>query len=237
MLFISHGAHQMTFKMHPDRKNRPRFCIPARPHKRRDISDMHCNFTKTSLSLSAPSIWHHTHTIRIYHHQWVINRPWERSTWRHIMECDKPTVAPSTLTSQVRLPAWIWPTNQGRPDRSGHRGKLGLNGRIHLWHHHHYHWLPTLGGACQERSFIDNPYHIQTSAFRRTPETRWPPLTPQICRIRSDWTSQELLGMGHPYPLSTGIPTARKWDILGTRHQGIPSFKKHKYRQDRITHW
>ena len=33
---------------------------------------------------------------------------------------DKPTVAPSALTSNGRLPACLWPTSQGRPDLSGY---------------------------------------------------------------------------------------------------------------------
>ena len=172
-------AHQMALKTHPDRKNRPRCSIPARLHKRTDISNMHRYCGKTSLSMSVPELWHHTQISRIYHQQWGRNRPWEKYPRRHAVVRDKPTVASLTLTYQGRLPSWFWTTSQGRPDRSGYRGKGGLNGWIYWWHHNHYHWRPIMGGARQERSFIDHPHHIQTSAVLQTPEMRWPPLTPQ----------------------------------------------------------
>ena len=72
--YCSH-AHQMAFKTHPDRENRPRYCIPMCPLKHTDSGNMHYNCGKTSLSLSASDIWHHTRTGRIYHHQWGRNRP------------------------------------------------------------------------------------------------------------------------------------------------------------------
>ena len=63
------------------------------------------------------------------------------------------------------------------------------------------------------------------------------PLTPQNFGRRSDFRAQELSGMGHPDIFSMGIPTVIKGDILGTRHQGIPSFNKNKYIQAIIPHW
>ena len=146
--YCSH-THQIAFKTHPDRENRSRWCIPARLSKRTDIGNMHRNCSKASLSLSASAIWHHTHTRRIYHHQWGINQPWGRSPRRHFMGCDKPTVASLAITHQGRLPACLWPTSQGRPAYSEYRFRGGLNGRIHLWHNHYYHWRTMLGGACQ----------------------------------------------------------------------------------------
>ena len=221
-------AHQMAFKTHPDGENIPWCFIPVRPHKRTDSVDMHRNFRKTIIYLSAYDLWHHTCTIRIYHHQWGINRPWERSPLIHVMGRVKPTVASSTLTPHGRLHAFLWPTIQCRPFCSEYLGKGGLNGWLNWWHHHHYHWQPTLGGARQERIFIYHPHHIQTSELRQTPETRWPPLTLQSRRRRSACQAQDLSGMGYPDPLSTVIPTAIKGYSLGTWHQVIPSFKPKK---------
>ena len=55
---------------------------------------------------------------------------------------------------------------------------------------------------------------------------RWPPLTSQDLRRRSAWQAQDLYGMGHPDPFSTGIPTSIKGDSLDKQHQGIPRFNK-----------
>ena len=183
------------------------------------------------------ALWHHNRTIRIYHHQWGSNQPWERSPCRHVMEPDKPKVASSKLNTQGRLPSCLWPTIKGRPDFSEYRGKWDLNGWINWWHHHHYHWQPMLGGARQERRFIDHPHHIQTLSVRQTPETRWPPLTPQARRRNPYFQEQDLYGLGHLEPFYTVIPPARKGDILGTQHQGIHSFNGNKYRQARIPNW
>ena len=65
--YYSH-THQMDLKTHPDRKNRPQCCIPARPHKFTDSSNMHRYCNKNSFSLSALTLWHHTRASRIYHH-------------------------------------------------------------------------------------------------------------------------------------------------------------------------
>ena len=234
--YCSH-AHQMALKTHPDRENRPRWCILTRPHKHTNSINMHRNCRKTSLSLYAPSLWHHTRTSRIYHHQWGSNQPWGKSPRRHVMRREKSTVASTTITYQERLPTCLWHSIQGRPARSGYWSKVGLNGWIHWWHHHHYHWWPTLGGARRGRIFIDHTHYIQISAVRQNPETRWPSLILKTCRRRSYCQSQDLSGMGHPDLFSTGIPTAMKGDGLDTQHQGIPSFNKNKCRQARIPHW
>ena len=48
---------------------------------------------------------------------------------------------------------------------------------------------------------------------------------------------QELPGMGHPNPISTGVLIDRKIDSLGTGHQSISSFNKNKDKQAGIPHW
>ena len=198
---------------------------------------MHRYFRKTSISLSVTALWRHTRTSIIYHHQWGRNQPWEQSPRRHVMGYDKPTVAGSTFNSQGMLPACLWPPSQGKTYRSGYRGKWCLNKWINWWYHHHYHWGTTLSGAHQELSYIDHPQHIQTSAVRQTPETRWPPLTPKTRGRRSSCLAQDMSGLRHLDPLSTCNPTVRKGDSLGTQHQGIPSINKIKYRQALIPHW
>ena len=157
--YCSH-AHQMAFKTNPDRENRPWFCIPAFPRKLTDSGTMHHNYSKISLSLSVSALWNHTRTSIIYHHQRGRNLHWERSTCRHVMGCDKPTVATLTLTPHGIIPACLWPMSQGRPTRSEYRGKRGPNVWIRQLHHNNYHWQPIMGGARQERRFIDHPHHI-----------------------------------------------------------------------------
>ena len=153
---------------------------------------------KIAFFMSAPALWYHTRTRRIYRHQGGRNQPWEQSLWRYVMGRYKPTVAPPTLISEWRLPAYLLPTSQGRPAHSGYRGKGGLNLWIHWGHIHHHHLRTTLGELRQECSFIDYSHHIQTSAVWQTPEMRWPSLTPKTCRRRSAFQAQYLSGLVHP---------------------------------------
>ena len=93
-----------------------------------------------------------------------------------------------------------------------------------------------LGGALQERSFIDHPHHIQTLAVRKTPETILSSLTLQACGRSLACRAQDLYEMVHPEPFSTGIPTSIKGNILVTGLKGVPIFNENKYIQARIPH-
>ena len=73
-------AHQIAFKTYLDWEIRPRWWIPARQRKRIDSSNIHRNCRETCLSLLASALWYHTRNIRIYHHQFISNRHWERSS-------------------------------------------------------------------------------------------------------------------------------------------------------------
>ena len=99
-------AHQIPFKTHHDRENRPRCYIATHPRKLLDSVNMHCNYRKTLLSLPESTLWHHTCTIIIYHHQWVSNQSWGWCPCRHAMGSYETTVTSwNFLPREDYLPA------------------------------------------------------------------------------------------------------------------------------------
>ena len=64
---ISH-APKIAIKMHYDRENISRCCIPENAHKVANIINMHSDHRKTCHSAPTTSIWHYTRTGRVYNH-------------------------------------------------------------------------------------------------------------------------------------------------------------------------
>ena len=186
----------MDFKTHPDRKNRPRCCIPTISQKHTNSVNMHCNSRKTILSVPASSLQNHTRTRIIHHHKWSSNIPWEWSPRRHVMGCDKPTVASYKITPQVGISNWIRPTSQGRQ----YQRKGGLNGWIRWWHHHNDHLQPVVGVAHKKISLIGHPHHIKTAAFRKN---LWNEMTPSHSanlREKVIFTNTRIVWVGKSIP-------------------------------------
>ena len=84
-------------------------------------------------------------------------------------------------------------------------------------------------------------YHILSTSYLWTVNLGRTPINLQTSRGRAPCITQDLSGMGHPHPLTTGIPTQRKVGGLGNWHQIFLVLNKNKNRKteslvDKLNH-
>ena len=170
------------------------------------------------------TVRNNTRTDGVHYSERISNWPGQWYPQRKVVVCYGTPITPQKNTHGGGITPRTRPTIPGRPTVSWLWSKVCFNGWIHWWHNHYYHWQPMMGGAHQKRSLIGNPHYIKIATLWRTSKTIWTHFTLKTCRGRSDCRTKNVYGLGHPEPLSTGIPTKRKIDRLGTKHLIIPIF-------------
>ena len=75
-----------------------------------------------------------------------------------------------------------------------------------------------MDGTSPKLGITDAPHHITATSDLRTANSGRHPITPQTSRRREPYRYQDVYGMGHPEPLTTGIHYQIKGGGLGNGH-------------------
>ena len=93
-----------------------------------------------------------------------------------------------------------------------------------------------MGVKIQKCGISGNTHHIPSTSDPRTAKLRKPSITLKNSMGRVPCRSQDVSGLGHPYPLTTVIPSKIKRGVLGNGHQRVLFLNKNKNGKTGIPH-